>query len=79
MNEEIKNEVEEAICVDQIEGNGKGIGKFVIGGVAIVAAGIGAWLYKKHKKDNKNDDSDPNVVDGKFTVVEGEVDDSEKE
>ena len=77
MNEEIKNEVEEAICVDQIEGNGKGIGKFVIGGVAIVAAGIGAWLYKKHKKDN--DDSDSNVVDGNFTVVEGEVDDSEKE
>lgn len=79
MNEEIKNEVEEAICVDQIEGNSKGIGKFVIGGVAIVAAGIGAWLYKKHKKDKNNDDSDPNVVDGKFTVVEGEVDDSEKE
>ena len=79
MNEEIKNEVEEAICVDQIEGNGKGIGKFVIGGVAIVAAGIGAWLYKKHKKDNDDNDSDPNVVDGNFTVVEGEVDDSEKE
>lgn len=79
MNEEIKNEVEEAICVDQIENNGKGIiGKVVIGGVAIVAAGIGAWLYKKHKKDN-NDDSDPNVVDSKFTVVEGDVDDSEKE
>lgn len=78
MNEEIKNEVEEAICVDQIENNGKGIiGKVVIGGVAIVAAGIGAWLYKKHKKDN--DDSDSNVVDGNFTVVEGEVDDSEKE
>ena len=78
MNEEIKNEVEEAICVDQIEGNGKGIiGKVVIGGVAIVAAGIGAWLYKKHKKDDN--DSDPNVVDGNFTVVEGEVDDSEKE
>lgn len=79
MNEEIKNEVEEAICVDQIENNGKGIGKFVIGGVAIVAAGIGAWLYKKHKKDNDDNDSDPNVVDGNFTVVEGEVDDSEKE
>lgn len=78
MNEEIKNEVEEAICVDQIENNGKGIiGKVVIGGVAIVAAGIGAWLYKKHKKDNN--DSDSNVVDGNFTVVEGEVDDSEKE
>lgn len=76
MNEEIKNEIEEVVCVDQIENNGKGIiGKVVVGGVAIVAASVGAWLYKRHKDKNI---PDLKIVDGEFTEAEEDFDESEE-
>ena len=75
---EIKDgNVEEVCVVDQIESNGKGIlGKVIIGGVA-VAASIGTWLYMKHREKTKNEGS-CDVIDGKFTDVEEDLDSEEK-
>ena len=75
---EIKDgNVEEVCVVDQIESDGKGIlGKAIVGGV-IVAASVGAWFYKKHRDKTKNEDS-CDVIDGKFTDVEEDLDSEEK-
>ena len=77
--EEIKDGIVEEVCVvDQIENNGKGIlGKVIVGGV-IVAASIGAWFYKKHRDKTKNEVS-CDVIDGKFTDVEEDLDSEEKQ
>ena len=76
--EEIKDGIVEEVCaVDQIENNGKGIlGKVIVGGV-IVAASVGAWFYKKHRDKTKNEGS-CDVIDGKFTDVEEDLDSEEK-
>ena len=76
--EEIKDGIVEEVCVvDQIENNGKGIlGKVIVGGV-IVAASVGAWLYKKHRDKTKNEGS-CDVIDGDFTDVEEDLDSEEK-
>ena len=76
--EEIKDGIVEEVCVvDQIENNGKGIlGKVIVGGV-IVAASVGAWFYKKRRDKTKNEGS-CDVIDGKFTDVEEDLDSEEK-
>lgn len=75
---EIKDGIVEEVCVvDQIENNGKGIlGKVIVGGV-IVAASVGAWFYKKHRDKTKNEGS-CDVIDGKSTDVEEDLDSEEK-
>ena len=77
--EEIKDGIVEEVCVvDQIENNGKGIlGKVIVGSV-IVAASVGAWFYKKHRDKTKNEVS-CDVIDGKFTDVEEDLDSEEKQ
>ena len=74
MNEEIltnditEDVIDEVLDMEPVANSGNGLAvKIAVAGVAVAAAGVGALLYKKHKKGDSNDDAETGERKGLFS------------